>query len=238
VGYPAIVSRRTVLVAALGCLTLARGALASTDAASPTAATPAPAAPVAPEPPPESPPTPSPGFEAGRTILQFALGSGTSVLGIFVASAAFEGGGEKLGIASFFAVPLLVGATVNGVGNAGAHRGSYAASALGAYIGAATIVPLTYLGYRADQRRYPESFQSDEPFIGPGTLGGLAAGWLILQPLASTLAWHLSKTPKRSTGAVAAPFASCQPASASASARRRRTRAPGQRVLPVITVAF
>jgi hypothetical protein len=234
------VSRRAVLVAALGCLTLARGALASTDAALPPAATPAPAAPVAPEPPPESPPTPSPGFEAGRTILQFALGSGTSVLGIFLASAAYEGGGEPLGIASFFAIPLLVGVTVNAVGNAGAYRGSFAASALGAYVGAATVVPLTYLGHRADQRRYSGGFDDDEPFIGPGTLGGLAAGWLILQPLVSTIGWHLSKAPKRSTGAVAAPFASRQPtgAGASVSDRRRRTRAPGQRVLPVITVAF
>jgi hypothetical protein len=91
---------------------------------------------------------------------------------------------------------------------------------IGAFAGALSSIPLAIVGYQLDVGA------GGDEFLGGalGALAGAAVGWVIVQPLISTAAWHLTKQPRLQ--AVAPPLA------------RARTRAPGQVTLTLLRAGF
>ena len=144
-----------------------------------------PAPPSATEPPPAADPPLE--FEAGRTAAQFALGvvaAGAPLIGIQ---------DEGTAVVVVAATPALVGGLTCIIGRGGQHDGSCGATVLGAYLGAAMIVPFGYLGHLSDRREL--GGPSGEQIYGNAILG-VAIGWFLVQPLGATLGWHWSRSPR------------------------------------------
>jgi hypothetical protein len=167
---------RSAVVCLVVCVT------AGTAAAAPS--NPAPAS--ATEPPPAADPPLE--FEAGRTAAQFALGAvaaGAPLIGIQDDASA---------LVVMAATPALVGGVSCLIGRAGQHDGSCGATILGAYLGAAMIVPLGYIGYLSDRPQV--GGPGGELYYGNAILG-VALGWFLVQPLGATLGWHWSRSPRQ-----------------------------------------
>jgi len=194
---------------------------AGTAAAAPV--NPAPAS--ATEPPPAADPPLA--FEAGRTAAQFAVGA--------VAAAAPLIGIQDEGTAMvvFAATPALVGGVSCLIGRGGQHDGSCGATVLGAYLGAAMIVPFGYLGYLSDRR---EGGGSGSELVYGNAILGVAIGWFLMQPLGATLGWHWSRSPRYPVTAGLPPRITprlLQPA------RRRDPQALRQATLaPLVSLRF
>jgi hypothetical protein len=212
----------------MAALAGAAPALAGERPPLPATALPAPLSPMIP-PPAEARPEP------GRRIAQFLVGAGTAVVGLAVTFA--DTPSDALVLVPFLLTPAAVGGAVCMVGDAGAYRGSCGAAVLGAYLGAATIVPLVWLGARLESE---EDSRSDAgPLVPPTVLLGFAVGWLVAQPVAATLGWHLTRHPKNvALLAAAPPLASRLPLDGSL--RRRPVAAPGEAALarPLLSARF
>jgi hypothetical protein len=176
--------RRALLVA----LAIASPAAFAQAAAAPN---PAPASAVAP-PPAVDPPLE---FEAGRTAAQY-------IGGVLVAAVPFMGLEDPdTALVVLAATPALVGGATCLIGRAGQHDGACWATILGAYLGAATVYPLAYLGYRNDDT---SGGPGGEQYYGNAILGA-AIGWFLVQPLGATLGWHFSRSPRRTISAGLPP---------------------------------
>lgn len=143
---------------------------------------PAPASATAP-PPAADPPLE---FEAGRTAAQYMVGA-------LVAAVPLAGVANESGLVLLAATPALVGGATCLIGRGGQYDGACWATILGAYLGAATVYPLGYLGYLTDEhRREPGA----DLYYGNAIIG-VALGWFLLQPLGATLGWHWSRSPRQ-----------------------------------------
>ena len=170
---------RVALLIALAIIPTA----ASAQAAAPN---PAPASATAP-PPAVDPPLE---FEAGRTAAQYGVGVLVAILPL----AGLDGGSSDAGLMLLAGTPALVGTASCLIGRGGQHDGACWATILGAYLGAATIYPLGYLGYLTDDTRHDPGASSDL-YYGNAIIG-VALGWFLLQPLGATLGWHFSRSPR------------------------------------------
>jgi hypothetical protein len=151
-----------------------------------SAATPNPAPASATAPPPAADPPLE--FEAGRTAAQYMVGA----LVAAVPLSALDGGDS--GLMLLAATPALVGTATCLIGRGGQHDGACWATILGAYLGAATIYPLGYLGYLTDNTEREPGTSSDL-YYGNAIIG-VALGWFLVQPLGATLGWHFSRSPR------------------------------------------
>jgi hypothetical protein len=156
-------------------------------AASAAAATPNPAPASATAPPPAADPPLE--FEAGRTAAQYMVGA----LVAAVPLAGLDGSSDS-GLMLLVATPALVGGATCLIGRGGQHDGACWATILGAYLGAATIYPLGYLGYRTDNTQREPGTSSDLYYNN--AIIGVAIGWFLVQPLGATLGWHFSRSPR------------------------------------------
>lgn len=152
--------------------------------------------------PSDDPPAPDPPPEIGRTIFQVATGALVAFAG---AGAALSGANddEALTFGALLLTPAAVGGLVGVVGNGGASESSFGWTILGAYAGAATVVPIGWVMNRRtaalDGHRGGSGFAEDDLVLA------LLVGWLVIQPLAATAAWHLWKRPKAQLRARLAP---------------------------------
>ena len=170
-------------------------------AVAPTAAS---AAAPAPNPAPASATAPPPAadppleFEAGRTAAQYLVGA-------LVAAVPLAGldGSDDSGLILLAATPALVGGATYLIGRGGQHDGAFWATILGAYLGAATVYPLAYLGYITDNTQR-EPGTSGDLYYGNAIVGVLL-GWFLVQPLGATLGWHFSRSPRASITAGLPP---------------------------------
>jgi hypothetical protein len=163
------------------------------------------------------------------------MGQVLAAVGVTVGGVALAGATEidsPAALAFLLATPFGVGAAVCGVGKWSSHNdGSCAAAIGGAYLGALSVIPLAVLGYQLDVR----SGGSDE-FDGlGGLLLGAAAGWLVMQPLLSTVAWHTTKRPRAQPVAIVPrPSRLLVPPGPT----RGRQRAPGQLTMTLFSAGF
>lgn len=171
-------------------------------------------------------------FEAGRTAGQFLLGVVTAAAGSWLAISTRHGGTVVVVLAL---TPAAVGGATCAAGLEGRHDGSCAATILGAYLGAATLVPLAYLGHRSEPPPPPDGAR--DLYYGNAIVGA-AIGWLLMQPLGATLGWHFSRSPRQLV-TVGPPLPSVLPLQAMSPERRRRPFARGPRPLvPVLSLRF
>jgi hypothetical protein len=133
--------------------------------------------------------------EIGLTIGQVFAGAGVAFGGLLVSISVLEETPE-FGLVLFAATPIAVGAVVSALGNSGAYRGSGTLTVLGAYVGGASIVPLIWAVTRDGPGSEGGDALHSSPSIPEDALLALAVGWLVVQPLMATAAWHLWKRPK------------------------------------------
>lgn len=167
---------------------------------------------------------PEPPSEPGLAVGQFFAGMGVLVLG----GAAFEGNPGAL-----LVLPLLSGAIVCAVGSASRYNdGSCLASIGGAYVGALATIPLLLLGASAGAGTDFNEFR--------GAIVGALIGWYVVQPLLSTLSWHLFKAPKRRASMAALPGIPAAPRLRldSPRASAHATAAPGQLSFSLLHASF
>jgi hypothetical protein len=155
-----------------------------------SAPNPAPASATAP-PPAADPPLE---FEAGRTAAQYMVGA-------LVAAVPLASMGDGSGLMLLAATPALVGGATCLIGRGGQHDGACWATILGAYLGAATVYPLGYLGYLTDDH---QGEPGADLYYGNAIIG-VALGWFLLQPLGATLGWHWSRSPRQTITAGLPP---------------------------------
>ena len=155
-------------------------------AASAAAATPNPAPASATAPPPAADPPLE--FEAGRTAAQYMVGALVAAVPLM----GLEDGDTALVMLA--ATPALVGGATCLIGRGGQHDGACWATILGAYMGAAMVYPLGYLGYLTDNTQREPGTSSDL-YYG-NAIVGVAIGWFLVQPLGATLGWHFSRSPR------------------------------------------
>ena len=193
-----------------------------------------PAAPPQPPAPSEDPPAREPPMEIGRTIFQGVTGVVVAFAGAGAALA-----GSSTDQASTFALLLLTPAAVGGlvglIGNGGAHESPYGWTILGAYVGAATVVPIAWVMSRptAVLDGNGGAFAEDDILLA------LAVGWLVIQPLAATAAWHLWKQPKAHLRArLPPPWASAARPGRDPTIHSRSSTPSGAFVLPLFGAAF
>jgi hypothetical protein len=169
---------RIFLLVALAVAPTAASAAPAHNPAPPSATAPPPAA----DPPLE--------FEAGRTAAQYMVGA-------LVAAVPLAGldGSDDSGLVLLAATPALVGGATCLIGRGGQHDGACWATILGAYLGAATVYPLGYLGFLTDNTQ-PEPGTSGDLYYGNAIIGVLL-GWFLVQPLGATLGWHFSRSPRQ-----------------------------------------
>lgn len=158
-------------------------------AASASAATPNPVPASATAPPPAADPPLE--FEAGRTAAQYMVGA----LVAAVPLAGLDGSSDS-GLILLAATPALVGGATCLIGRAGQHDGACWATILGAYMGAAMVYPLGYLGYLSDDRQRDTGNAGGDLYYGNAIIG-VALGWFLVQPLGATLGWHFSRSPRQ-----------------------------------------
>jgi hypothetical protein len=177
-------------------------------------------------PPPDDLPS-----EPGLALGQFAAGAGTAFGGLAVMALGGSATSGALTLPLALGTPALVGLAVCHVGGLSTtYDGSCAPAIGGAVVGALSAIPLALLGFGLDHH------QNDEGFSGlGGALGGALIGWVIVQPLAATLAWRLFKHPRRYVSA-ALPAAPRLPVAASRP--REHASAPGQLTASLVSTAF
>jgi hypothetical protein len=180
-----------------------------------------------------APPSPDPAAELGLGVVQVFAGSGTSLAGLMVSAlAAGVTGGWGTLVLSLL-TPVAVGGVVCSFGNiSSAYEGSCVPPIVGAYIGVLGIIPLAKLG--ADLYQTP----GDEAVLN-GALIGAFVGWMVVQPLVSTIAWHIFKRPSAlpqppKSLALASQFRPSLPPSM----RRASTTLPGEVGIPLLALSF
>jgi hypothetical protein len=171
------------------------------------------------------------GPEVGLAAGQFAAGMGVALAGFSGAVATLD---SPVAVAFLIATPFATGAAICGVGKWSRHnQASCLASIGGAYLGALTMIPLAVLGFQLDIHD-----DSGGEWDGlAGALMGVAAGFLVIQPLVGTIAWHMGKQPRVPSLALLPPPRSRLLAQAAPQARGR-TRAPGQMTLTLLSARF
>jgi hypothetical protein len=179
---------------------------------------------------------PEPEPDAGGDVLigagQVLSAMGVSLGGLMLAGAVDIG--SPAGLAVLLATPSAVGATVCGVGKWSKYnQGSCAASIGGAYLGMLSVVPLGVIGYQLGVR---VGGGGDWDGLG-GVLLGLAAGWLVVQPVVTTVTWHLTKRPRHQAVALLPPPSRAR-TFAPPVLSRGRSRAPGQVTLTLPSARF
>jgi hypothetical protein len=165
----------------------------------------------------------APPREIGRSVGQYFAGVGT-VLG----ATAVAGVTGPVGLVVFVGTPALVGEVVCAVGNGSAHyQGSCAPAIVGAYIGFLSVLPLGVLGTVL----FPAA--NSDVDDGAGIIFALAVGWLVVEPLAATVAWRLWKQPRRAT-----PLGALPAATLARHSEERRSGLPAAVAVPVLSLAF
>jgi hypothetical protein len=205
-------------------------------AAPPPAAAPADGSPAPPPPPPSpapaaaspAPTTRMPSRNASPTEVEVLIGGGQLLAGaaaslgtlflVGVVSSAGGGAGLLLGVAA----PAVTGGVVCWIGgqSAGYDQGC-GMPILGAYLGALTIIPAAFLG-----ASLTDSGEMDmSAFLGGAA--GIGLAWLFMQPLVSTVFWHVWKEPRFPAAFPPAPAgATPSPASAAGAALPPLARRP------------
>ena len=181
---------------------------------------------------------PSTGLEIMLGGGQLLAGSGAAVAAGLVSAFALGGTGGAGFLVLIAAAPPLVGGLVCKMGRLSpAYGGSCTPSILAAYVGALSTIPLAILV----ERIRPESMSDDN--LWAGALIGGAIGWVVVQPLLATAAWHLWK--KRSGGArirppsvAAGSLRTSLRLQAPASRRLGSTRLPGQVGIPLLAISW
>lgn len=137
-------------------------------------------------------PPPPPKDSAGRMLGAFGLGLATTAGGTFLA---VNWGVTAVSYVVGAALPIATGFTACAVMRGSPHyTGSCSWAVLGAYVGAATAVPLATLG---------AVFSNNDEIAGvSGLLAGAALGAVIGTPLGAVIGWNLGKE-RRTPPAVA-----------------------------------
>jgi len=194
---------------------LAVPATESAPLAAPQQPPPAPAVLPAAPPPAIQQVLPPPAYEPHLAALQVLAAGATPVIAFRLAMSADSQAGFWVAAAL---TPVALGSAVCAIGNASqSYEGPCHAAIGGAFLGAATTLPLLYLGGVA---------AGD---LGTAlVLGGV--GWFFVQPAFSLLAWHGSKQP-RPAPVVTTRFQPPEPA-------RGLAAPPGQVVAPLLAFSF
>jgi hypothetical protein len=110
---------------------------------------------------------------------------------------------------------------------------------IGAYVGAFATIPLAYVGYELDRA---DRGGSELEGFG-GLFAGILVGWLVAQPLAATVGWHMTKARKdsvppwfRASAAPAGPRPRLDGAVATKAGGRRQL--PGEVTTPLLAARF
>jgi hypothetical protein len=128
--------------------------------------------------------------------------------------------------------PLLTGAAIGAMGNASdTYRGSYGLAILGAYLGAATTVPLYLLVAN-------ESGGDAKSGNFAAGLVCAAVGWLIIQPAVSIGLWHGSKHVRGAPPPPDPPPNFRYPGRLPAGPTRGLSRLPGELTAPLLSLSF
>jgi hypothetical protein len=130
-----------------------------------------------------------PPHEPGRMLAQLGVGAAVAAGGLLLTVASLE---SELALIAVLGTPSAVGGTVCAIGDRGAYLGSCAASILGAYLGAASLVPLLYWM----ERPSGGGPGSGALFFETRHIVAILATWLFVQPLLSTAAWQVLKHPR------------------------------------------
>jgi hypothetical protein len=216
----------------ISCFLLA-GSLALALLARPAAAAPT---------PPRTAPTPA-DYEALVGTGQILAGAGVS-LGTLLVSVAASSGGEVVGALALLAGPALTGSVVCWVGGKSArYDQGCGIPILGAYLGALTIIPAGMLGaHLADSGEMDMS-----GFFG--SVAGIVLAWIIMQPVVSTVFWHIWKDPRPATsepprlrsalagGGLGPPLLGLRPPPPGLT-RPRASRLPGELTIPLLRTTF
>lgn len=174
-------------------------------------------------PPPSEPPP-----EIGRTLLQGITGSAAALAGLLLAISSGNDAEQVTWIVQL-GTPAGVGTLVGVIGNGGAYESSVGWAIAGAYAGAATVVPLTWVAVnRSDGHSDPRE-----------AMFAIFVAWLVVQPLAATAAWHIWKEPRpgyeasRPTPSIAATSRPARDPTI-----KLRSPLPGQLTIPLFSAAF
>jgi hypothetical protein len=171
---------------------------------------------------------------AARPIIDLAHGDPTILQSLPWGRGTSNGGDWIIAVAT----PLVMGTVVCAVGNLSAHfRGSCVPSVVGAYLGTAAMIPLVFLGYAMDTAG--DNPNSDVHLPIWTKLATSVA--LVVPGAASVGAWHaFSHRRPGVDGVVLNPLPLLGPARPAFVAERSRglVRAPGERVVPVLSVGF
>jgi hypothetical protein len=168
-------------------------------------------------------------FEPGVAAGQLAGGTGVAVAGVALIALGNVAGTGALTMPVVMGIPALVGLTVCHIGGSSSYYDAPCGPVIGgAFVGALSVVPLALIGLQLDRS------ENDEGFSGTAGLAvGALVGWVIVQPLAATVAWRLFRHPRRTAIAAAPRTAAVPPGRLRAS-----ERAPGQLTLPLFSTGF
>jgi hypothetical protein len=159
--------------------------------------------------------------------------------GAITVGAAFELGRHDNTIGAWWvlATPALVGGTVCAIGNLSRdYEGDCLPAIVGAYGGAASAFPLA-LAIALINRRGTRDEAWDS--AASGAIVGLAIGWFVVQPIASTLAWQLRKRPSvKAVPPVPAPPPAALAPSPHAPGARADAAMPGQLTFTLFRASF
>jgi hypothetical protein len=171
----------------------------------------------------------------GGTGLEVMIGSGQLLSGAALSLATLltsfgaATAAGPAGVAVGLVAPAVVGATVCWLGGKSpGYDGGCGAPVLGAYLGAVTFLPVGLLAARLS-----DNGELDMSEIVSG-VGAAALAWVFVQPLVSTVFWHVWKQPRvTSTTRLALPRID-----RSDPGRTRRQRAPGEQTISLFAAPF
>jgi hypothetical protein len=159
---------------------------------------------------------PEPPDEIGRTLAQVGVGATVATAGLFLVGATLDASAAP--ILFLLVTPAAVGGTVCALGERGAYHSSCAVAVAGAYLGAASIIPMVWFA----SLTFPTV--GDGFFIPTEAAVAFLAGWVVVQPVVATFGWRMFSTLKRPPPLVTGP--------------RRPAAGPRALVLPLVSLAF
>jgi hypothetical protein len=163
-----------------------------------------------------------PPMEIARTLGQVGLGATVATAGLFLVGATLDAEGGPF--IFMLATPAAVGAAVCAVGERGAYHGSCLVAGAGAYLGAASIVPLVYFSNLV----FRDPAAEGAGFIIPTqVVFAFLAGWVVVQPVVATFGWR-----------IFADLKPPPPPRISVTAPRRPNGGPRALVLPLLAFGF
>ena len=182
-----------------------------------------------------------PPAEAGTVAVQLAAGLGVAlVVPAWLAALPDDDsvGTNLASTATLLAAPLLVGATVCYIGNRSAyHEAGCGWPIVMSYAGALSILPLMLIGAEIGDAS-DDGRSDDSSHATLGAVLGLAIGWLVVQPLAATLSFHSHRRPRAPADVAFERPAGFRALASAAGGDRRSLRAPGQVLLPALSLSF